>query len=282
MQLQFEHGDNYIIIRCEEPTRLDALNKDAFFQSVMAVYHPGKAVILDCHNLDYIDSAGISALISLRKRIVQNADRLILVGLNPDLIDLFQISRLHRVFDIVDTLEMALKSLNQSRRRQPTASSTEVKIMARSRGGILMLKLVSPDSLIEANSTEFIEKFNHLTKSHKRILFDIDHLKNIDGMGIAALVHVQSHANKQGKQLIFIYSSETLQRLFKMYHVDDLFRGRASLKEALAEMRKPTSIEEIHAERHIEPPVNRRNRNHAEYVDLQFIHSAKKRTAESL
>ncbi len=282
MQLQFEHGDNYIIIRCEEPTRLDAFNRDAFFQSVMAVYHPGKAVILDCHNLDYIDSAGISALISLRKRIVQNADRLILVSLNPDLLDLFQISRLHRVFDIVDTLEVALKSLNRSRRQQPTASSTEVKLVAKSRGGILSLKLVSPDSLIEANSVEFIEKFKHLTQSHKRILLDINHLKNIDGMGIAALIHVQSYSNKQGKELMLIYSSETLHRLFKMYHVDDLFRGRASLQEALAEMRKSASIKDIHAKRRSQPPVNCGNRNHAEYVDLQFIHSAKKRMAESL
>ncbi|MDQ7065591.1 MAG: anti-sigma factor antagonist [candidate division KSB1 bacterium] len=282
MQLQFEHGDNYIIIRCEEPTRLDALTKDAFFQSVMGVYHPGKAVILDCHNLDYIDSAGISALISLRKRIVQNADRLILVGLHPDLIDLFHISRLHRVFDIIDTLEMALKSLNQTQRRESTASVTEVNLVAQSREGILVLQLVSPDSLIEANSVEFIEKFKHLTKAYKRILLNIDHLKNLDGMGIAALVHLQSHANKQGKELVFIYSSQTLKRLFKMYHVDDLFRSMNSIDEALAEMRKPTSIEKIHAERQNKPPVNRGNRNHAEYVDLQFLHSAKKKMVESL
>ncbi len=282
MHLKIEHRDNYILVQCNEPTRLDALNKEDFYRAVLSVYHPGKAVILDCRNLDYIDSAGISALISLRKRIVENADRLILVGLNPDLVELFQISRLHRVFDIADTLDMAIQSLNRSRQGRPARQSIEIQFRTQSFGEALLIKLISPDSLIEANHKEFIKKFKDSIQSHKFILLDIDNLKNIDGMGISALIHLQSHVQKQGKHLLLIYNSETLHRLLKMYHVQDFFEQKRSVQEALAGIRRAKRSDKPPIQRTKPSPVNCGNTDYGKFIDLQFIHSSKKRMADPL
>jgi anti-sigma B factor antagonist len=66
-------------------------------------------VILDLENLSFIDSSGLSALISALKNSREKKGFLKIVGLQPAVRKVFELTMLDRVFDIRNSLEDALK-----------------------------------------------------------------------------------------------------------------------------------------------------------------------------
>lgn len=72
-------------------------------------------IILDLGQVDYIDSVGLSSLISSYATARSKGGDLKLLHLTSHLRGLLQITRLITVFDIFDTLEEARKSFDQER-----------------------------------------------------------------------------------------------------------------------------------------------------------------------
>jgi anti-sigma B factor antagonist len=70
-----------------------------------------KTIIVDMSNLDFVDSAGIGALVAFLRKADENQIRLCLCGLKPAVRDVFLRCRLHRVFEIFPHLEQALGAL---------------------------------------------------------------------------------------------------------------------------------------------------------------------------
>lgn len=60
--------------------------------------HPVRTVDVDLSGLNYIDSAGLGVLISLHKRCARNGGHLAVRGLSGAVKELFEITRLDRVF----------------------------------------------------------------------------------------------------------------------------------------------------------------------------------------
>lgn len=70
------------------------------------------AVIIDGSNIQFIDSMGIAALISIYKSLTTKGSNLHLVNLSPEIKKLLATLRLDRLFQIHDgTVEEATKSL---------------------------------------------------------------------------------------------------------------------------------------------------------------------------
>jgi anti-sigma B factor antagonist len=70
------------------------------------------AVIVDGSNIQFIDSMGIAALISIYKSLTPKGSNLHLVNLSPEIKKLLATLRLDRLFQIRDcTVEEAAKSL---------------------------------------------------------------------------------------------------------------------------------------------------------------------------
>ena len=57
-------------------------------------------LIFDMHNLEYIDSAGLGVLITVQKRVRQKGGNVVIRGLKGDVRELFELTRLDKVFDI--------------------------------------------------------------------------------------------------------------------------------------------------------------------------------------
>ena len=66
-----------------------------------------KRVILNLTNVDYIDSAGLGVLVALLKRIKKEQGVLRIAGLKPNIMKIFQLTRLNQIFDIYNTEEEA-------------------------------------------------------------------------------------------------------------------------------------------------------------------------------
>ena len=67
-------------------------------------------IIIDLSNVDFIDSMGIGAIVSAKKSLEQNG-RLIITGVNQNVMAMFQLTRLDQVFQILASQDEAIHAL---------------------------------------------------------------------------------------------------------------------------------------------------------------------------
>jgi anti-sigma B factor antagonist len=84
--------------------RLDAQSASALRDALKAIPADSKQVWLDLSKVPFIDSTGLAALISGLKSIRTHEGKLILVGITPEVMRIFQVTLLDRVFTFVDTM----------------------------------------------------------------------------------------------------------------------------------------------------------------------------------
>ncbi|GAA3140352.1 STAS domain-containing protein [Planomonospora alba] len=72
---------------------------------------PGAGLVIDLSGLTFCDSTGISALVSAHQRAQDAGAALALAGLDPEIIRVFRIMGLDRLFSFHDTAEKAIASL---------------------------------------------------------------------------------------------------------------------------------------------------------------------------
>jgi anti-sigma B factor antagonist len=100
MNLAISEQKNMVIIAIKEE-RLDAHNATDLKTELLALFDQGKKVILvDLQDVRFIDSSGLGALVSGFKNAITHQGSLKLASLQPQVKSMFELTRLHRVFDI--------------------------------------------------------------------------------------------------------------------------------------------------------------------------------------
>lgn len=80
-------------------------------------------VVVDLSGLEFINSAMMARLISLRKRVLAAKGKLVLCGLSPHVQTVFSRTRIETLFEIVDTATDAVRTLSsEARHRQVPAT----------------------------------------------------------------------------------------------------------------------------------------------------------------
>lgn len=69
---------------------------------------PGVKLLLNFQNVDHLSSAALGMLITLNKRVKEQAGQLKLSDINRQIFEVFKITRLNRVFEIYDTADEAV------------------------------------------------------------------------------------------------------------------------------------------------------------------------------
>ena len=67
-----------------------------------------RKIILDFSNVEYLSSAALGQLITMDKRVKGAKGKLRLCNIRPEILEVFTITRLNKVFDINDNLEKSL------------------------------------------------------------------------------------------------------------------------------------------------------------------------------
>jgi anti-anti-sigma factor len=86
--------------------------------SSAAAQHPGQHVVLDLTQVKYVPSMGLGALVMLMRHLKTSNQRLLLVGLQPEVRTVLAITRLDKLFEIHPDFATALEQL-----RSATSSS---------------------------------------------------------------------------------------------------------------------------------------------------------------
>jgi len=91
---------------------LDASNAGDFRRDIAPVLDAHNRLVLDLSRLRFVDSSGLGAFISCLRKLNAAGGDLKLCSLSPPVRAVFELVRMHRVFDIFDTPEQAVHAFD--------------------------------------------------------------------------------------------------------------------------------------------------------------------------
>ena len=111
MNVHFEMRDGCGIIAGSGA--LNAANVDAFrnqFSRWLSENEALQHIVLDLHEVDFMDSAGLGALIALLKLVSERGGNVKIARLQKQVRTVFEITRAYRVFDVFDSVDEAIRN----------------------------------------------------------------------------------------------------------------------------------------------------------------------------
>ncbi|MBK8815858.1 MAG: STAS domain-containing protein [Methylococcaceae bacterium] len=108
LNLETINGFNVLIIKEE---RIDAHNSAELKDYLLKMIENGKIrILINLGNVRFIDSSGLGALLSGNKQIAVKSGKLALINIQKQVLSMFELTRLNRVFEIYADLNEALSS----------------------------------------------------------------------------------------------------------------------------------------------------------------------------
>jgi len=108
MNLKTEKKNDVMVINVKEE-RLDAHNSGDLKNEMQKLFAEGnKNILVDLKDVRFIDSSGLGALVSGFKNAISHQGNLKLSSLQPQVKSMFELTRLHRVFEIFASTSEAL------------------------------------------------------------------------------------------------------------------------------------------------------------------------------
>ena len=107
LDMDFKEMDDKMVITVRGD--IDAYHSADFKKEVREkiASFKGIKVVLDLSNVAYIDSAGLGSLVAILKDVRNSGKTFTLAALKPNVKRIFEMTRLDKVFKIVDTPEEA-------------------------------------------------------------------------------------------------------------------------------------------------------------------------------
>ncbi len=110
MQLNMVEKGDIVLIEVQEE-RMDAHNSSDLKEKMLQLFDEDKCnIVIDLAQVRFVDSSGLGALVSGFKNASARNGNLKLCGLQPQVKSMFELTRLHRVFEIFPGTDEALAS----------------------------------------------------------------------------------------------------------------------------------------------------------------------------
>lgn len=91
--------------------QLDASNTKDFKRDIAPILESNSKVVFDMSQLSFVDSSGLGAILSCLRLLNAAGGDLKLCGLSKPVRALFELVRMHRIFEIYTTREEAVRTL---------------------------------------------------------------------------------------------------------------------------------------------------------------------------
>jgi anti-sigma B factor antagonist len=104
-------GDVTVVVLLGE--QLDAGNAKDFKRDIAALLEPRGKVVFDLARLQFVDSSGLGAILSCLRQLNAGGGDLKLCGMSKPVRALFELVRMHKIFDIYGTQEEAVRAFGQ-------------------------------------------------------------------------------------------------------------------------------------------------------------------------
>jgi anti-sigma B factor antagonist len=100
----------FCVVPVEE---LDAGNAGEFKREIASLLEANTKLVLDLTRLRFVDSSGLGAFISCLRKLNAKGGDLKLTGMSKQVRAVFELVRMHRVFDILATKEDAIRAFDR-------------------------------------------------------------------------------------------------------------------------------------------------------------------------
>jgi anti-sigma B factor antagonist len=108
MNLTIEKITDYSVVTVGDE-RIDAHNSDELKQSLLRMIDGGDTkLVIKLQQVRFIDSSGLGALLSANKHVALKSGKLVLAGIQKQVLAMFELTRLNRVFEIYSDIDEAL------------------------------------------------------------------------------------------------------------------------------------------------------------------------------
>ncbi|MGB0712663.1 MAG: anti-sigma factor antagonist [Gammaproteobacteria bacterium] len=109
MSIEIENLDNATVARLSG--RLDAAEVSKIKGDLKGIESgKGHKVVLNMAEVNFTDSSGLGLVVSTFRSISEQGGAMVVCGLTPQVRSLFELTRMHRIFDLYDDEEQALKA----------------------------------------------------------------------------------------------------------------------------------------------------------------------------
>ena len=109
MESTIETIDNMIVMTVQYEA-LDAKSSKDFRDEFQQASEHGKQILVDLSNVEFVDSAGLGAMVASLKRLRANGGDMRICGVHKPVRALFELVRMHRLVEIYNDREEALSS----------------------------------------------------------------------------------------------------------------------------------------------------------------------------
>lgn len=110
MQIKEDKQGEILIVRVSE--HLDTASSTIFESRLLGLVDRGeRQIVVDCAELEYVNSAGLKVFLLAAKRLEPLGGKLVLCALAPSVLMIFEMIGFTRIMKIVPTLDEALRVL---------------------------------------------------------------------------------------------------------------------------------------------------------------------------
>ncbi|MFA5982970.1 MAG: STAS domain-containing protein [Methylococcaceae bacterium] len=108
MKLTLEKNKNFNVVWVQEE-RIDAHNSAGLKEYILNLLEEGEHnLVVQLEQVRFIDSSGLGALLSGYKNAASRSGKLVLSNIQPQVLAMFELTRLNRVFEIYLDVDEAL------------------------------------------------------------------------------------------------------------------------------------------------------------------------------
>ena len=110
--LTVSNRDGICFVELADRKILEELSINEIGEELAGLVNQHKPInlLLDFKHVQHLSSAALGMLITLNKHVIENSGRLKLSNINPQIFEVFKITRLNKVFDIFETAAAAKTS----------------------------------------------------------------------------------------------------------------------------------------------------------------------------
>ena len=112
-KLNVRRQENVLVVEFEDWRILEETMVAQIGEQLSELVQTGSELrlLLDFKNVEHMSSAMLGVLITLNKRLAERQGRLTLAGIQPQVYEVFKITRLDKLFNIRSTAKAAIQAL---------------------------------------------------------------------------------------------------------------------------------------------------------------------------
>src|SRR5579863_3812068 len=112
MEIPVDNIDS-VVVATVPVDELDASNAEEFKRDMAPLLQANTRLVLDLSRLRFVDSSGLGAMLSCLRQLSAKSGDLKLCGMSKQVLGLFELVRMHRIFDIYGTKEEAVHAFKK-------------------------------------------------------------------------------------------------------------------------------------------------------------------------